>query len=70
VRPAFNLEPKYSVTILTREEWTRRPGTHAVKELVWFTGGSMTKVRTGAVVYEQSFGRRLSISVGKYTIDF
>ena len=27
MRPVFNLEPKYRVTILTREEWTRRPGT-------------------------------------------
>jgi len=29
---------KYRVTILTREEWTRGPGTlPAVKELVWFS---------------------------------
>jgi len=27
MRPVFNLEPKYRVTVLTREEWTRGPGT-------------------------------------------
>ena len=26
MRSAFNLEPKYSVTMLTREEWTRDLG--------------------------------------------
>jgi hypothetical protein len=41
VRPAFNFEPKYRVTMLTREDWTK--GTcapPAVKGLVWFTDGS------------------------------
>jgi len=27
MRPAFNLEPKYRVTMLTRDEWTRGHGT-------------------------------------------
>jgi hypothetical protein len=27
MRPAFNLKPKYRVTMLTREEWTRGAGT-------------------------------------------
>ena len=27
IKPVFNLEPKYGVTMLTREEWTRRPRT-------------------------------------------
>jgi hypothetical protein len=30
IRPAFNLEPKYRVTMLSREEWTRGPGTPPV----------------------------------------
>jgi hypothetical protein len=30
MRPACNLEPKYRVTVLTREGWTRRPGTLSV----------------------------------------
>jgi len=41
MRPAFNLEPKYRVTMLTREDWSG--GTSAppvVKGLVWFTDGS------------------------------
>jgi hypothetical protein len=36
IRPVFNLKPKYRVTMLTREEWTRGPGTlPSVKGLVW-----------------------------------
>jgi hypothetical protein len=43
MRPAFNFEPKYRVTMLTREEWTRGPGTPSeVKGLVWFTDESRT----------------------------
>ena len=30
MRPAFNLEPKYRVTMLITEEWTREPGTPPV----------------------------------------
>jgi len=30
MRPDFNLELKYWVTMLTREEWTRGPGTPPV----------------------------------------
>ena len=59
----FNLEPKYRVTMLTREERTRGPGTPpAVKGLVWFTDGSRTAEGTGAGVYGQSVNRRLSFS--------
>jgi len=67
-KPVFNLEPKYRVTMLTREEWTRSPGTPpVVKGLVWFTDGSMTEEGTGAGVFGQSMNRRLSISLGKHT---
>ena len=49
----------------TREEWTRGPGTSpAVKGLVWTPGG------TGAEVYGQSLGRKLSISLGKHATVF
>ena len=35
MRPAFNLEPKYSVTVLNREEWNGGSGTPPeVKRLV------------------------------------
>jgi hypothetical protein len=48
MRPVFNLEPKYMVTVLTREEWTRGPGTPtSVKGLIWFTDGSSTAGGTG-----------------------
>jgi hypothetical protein len=41
MKPVFNLEPKYRVTMLAREEWTRGPRTPAmVKGLVWFMDGS------------------------------
>jgi len=43
MKAVFSLEPKYRVAKLTREKWTRGPGTPpAVKGLVWFTGGSRT----------------------------
>jgi hypothetical protein len=68
IRPAFNPEPKFRVTVLTRVKWTRGPGTHpVVKGFVWFTDGSGTTQGTGAGVYGQSVGRRLSISLGKFS---
>ena len=57
MRPAFNFEPKYRVTMLIREEWTRG--------LIWFRNGSRME-GTRAGVYGQSVGRRLSISLGRY----
>ena len=63
MKPVFNLEPKYRVTTLTREEWTRGSRTPpVVKGLVWFTDGSRTVEGTGAGVYGQSANRGLSIS--------
>jgi hypothetical protein len=63
MRPAFNLVPKYRVTILTREEWTAGTGAPpVVKRLVWFTDGSRMREGTGAGIYGQSVGRRLSFS--------
>jgi hypothetical protein len=45
IKPAFNCEPKYRVTVLTGEEWTRGPGTlRIVKRLVCYTEGSRTRV--------------------------
>jgi hypothetical protein len=71
MRPALNLDHKYRVTMLTRQEWTRGPGTPpVVKGLVWFTDGSRVKERTGAGVYGQTLGRRLSISLGKHATVF
>jgi hypothetical protein len=49
MRPVFNLEPTYRVTMLTREEWTRGPGTPPmVKGLIWYMDGSKTVEGTGA----------------------
>jgi hypothetical protein len=72
MKPVFNLEPKYRVTMLTREEWTRGPGRTPpmVKGLVWFTGGSRTVEGTVAGVNGQTVDRRLSISIGKHAIVF
>jgi ribonuclease HI len=57
--------------MLTREEWTRSPGTPpVVKGLVGFTDGSRTEEGTGAGVFGQSVNRRLSISLGKHTTVF
>jgi hypothetical protein len=40
VRPAYSLEPKYRVIILTREEWTKGSVSNlVVNGLIWFTEG-------------------------------
>jgi hypothetical protein len=66
-RPAFNLEPQYRDTTLTRKEWTRGPGTPpVVKKLVWFRDWSRIMEGIRARVYRQSLGRRLSISQVKH----
>jgi hypothetical protein len=44
MRPAFNFEPKYRITMPTREDWTKGTGAPpVVKGLVWFTDGSRIK---------------------------
>jgi len=54
MKSVFNLDPNIVSLGVTREEWTRGPGTSpAVKGLVWFTDGSRTVVGTGAGVYGQ-----------------
>jgi hypothetical protein len=66
MRPAFNLEPQYRVTMLTREIWTRGTGAPpAVKGLVWFKDGSKTGRGAGAGIYGRSERRRLSFSLGR-----
>jgi hypothetical protein len=47
MKQVFNLELKYRVTMLTREEWARGPGTPAVQGLVWLMDGSRTAEGTG-----------------------
>jgi hypothetical protein len=70
MKPVFNLEPKYRVTMLAREEWTRGPGTPVVIGLAWFRDGSWTVEGTGAGVYGQSVNRRLSIPLGEHATVF
>jgi len=71
MRPAFNLEPKYRVIMLTREEWTRGTGSPPeIKGLIWYTDGSKKKEGTGAGVFGQSVKRRLSFCLGRYTTVF
>jgi len=68
MRPAINFEPRYRVIMLTREDWTKGTGTPpVVKGLTWFTDGSKTG-GTGAGVYGQSVGRRLSLPLGRYVM--
>jgi ribonuclease HI len=71
MRPAYNCEPKYSVMMLTREEWTKGTGSPlVVKGLAWFTDGSKMQGGIRAGVYGQSEKRRLSFSWGKYATVF
>jgi len=71
MKPVFNLNPKYKVTMLTREEWTRRHGTlTAAKGFIWSTDGfrSVEGIRAG--LCGQSADRKLSISLGKHATVF
>ena len=71
MKPVFNMEPKYRVTMLSIEEWTRGPGTPpAVKWLIWYTDGSRTAEGTGAGVYGQSANRSLNIPLGRHSTVF
>jgi len=71
MKPVFNLQPKYRVTMLAREEWTRGPRTPPmVKGLIWFMDGSRTAEGTRLGVYGQSVNRRLSIPLGKHATVF
>ena len=66
MKPVFNLESKYRVTMLTKNEWTRVPGTpRRVKGLVWFADGSRTAEGTASGVYRQFVNGRFRISLGK-----
>jgi len=70
MRPVYNFEPQYKVTMLTREDWTKATCTPAVKGLNWYTDGSKMREGIGAGVYGQSVGRRLSFSLGRYATVF
>jgi hypothetical protein len=66
MRPAFNFKLKNMVSMLPTDEWARGPGTPpVVKGFIWFTDG-LRMGGTGAAVYGQSVGRRLSISLERY----
>jgi len=57
MRPVYNFEPQYRVTMLTKEDWTKATGTPpAVKGLAWYTDGSKMREGTGAGVYGQLVG--------------
>ena len=53
--PAFNLDPKYRVTMLTREEWTRGPGTPPdVEGLTQIVPGRWTGLGSMGNLWEES----------------
>ena len=57
--------------MLIREDWTKGTGAPpVVRGLIWFTDGSKMREGTGAGVYGQSVGRRLSFSLGRYATVF
>jgi hypothetical protein len=71
MKPVYNLEPKYRVTMLAREERTRSPQTPpVVKGLVRFTDGSRTVEGTRVGIYGQFVNRRLGIPLGKHATVF
>jgi len=71
MRPTYNLERKYRVTILNRENWTRGSGAPPeVKGLIWYTYGFKMKEGTRAGVSGQTVRRRLIFSLGRYKTVF
>ena len=71
MRPAYNFEPQYRVTMLTREDWAKATGVPpAVKGLVWYADGSMMREGAGVGVYGPSVRRRLSFPLGRYATIF
>jgi hypothetical protein len=71
MRPTCNSESRYRVVALTREDWTTGTGTPpSVNGHVWFTDGSQMRGGTGAGVFGQPVGRRLSLPLGRYTTVF
>jgi len=67
----YNPEPKYRVTMLGREEWTRSPGTPPVaKGLPCYTDGSRTAKGPEVCVCGQSVNRRLRFPLGKHAAVF
>ena len=55
MRPIYNFEPRFRVTVLTREDWAKADGSPpAVKGLVWFTDGSRMRGGPGL----ESMGNR------------
>jgi hypothetical protein len=65
MRPTYNFGSRSRVVALTREDWTSGTGTPpSVKGHVWFTDGSRLRGGTGAGVFGQPEGRRLSLPLG------
>ena len=70
MRPVYKFEPQYKVTMLTKQDWTKATCTPTVKRLGWYKDWSKMRDGTGAGVYGQSVGRRLSYFLGRYTAVF
>jgi hypothetical protein len=71
IGPPFNFEPKFRVSMLTREAQIRGPkSSPAVKGPIWYTDGSKTWSGAGARVYGQFLGTGLIISLGRYATVF
>jgi hypothetical protein len=71
MRPVFNLESSYRITMLAGDEWARISETPPmVKGLVWYTDVSKTAEGTGEGVYGQFVSGSLSIPPGKHATDF
>jgi len=65
MRPACHLEPKYRVTMLTREDWTKGSGAPPeAKGLIWYTEGSKMREGTGARDYGQSVKKKAQLFLG------
>jgi hypothetical protein len=69
MRPTFNCEPKYRVTILTRGKWNRGPWTPVVKGLILFMDGSRMTGDRGWSLWA-IFGKKAQYLCGKVCCSF
>ena len=65
MKAAFNLEHKYRVTMLNREDWAKGTGAPpAVKGLNWFRDGSKMRGRGRGLSLLAIFGKKAQLFPG------
>jgi hypothetical protein len=68
--PRYAFHKPFMVRVTSRSEWDR--GFVPIQQggLIWYTHGSKTSEGTGAGVYGHGIRRKLTFSLGQYTMVF